>query len=81
MAKDQKFGRHDRAPSNKLQSQRTARNKRRHAERAHKMGMKQPGYVEYADNGKTPNNRESKMIHMCLSLSYMRNSRTHRPAT
>jgi len=40
--KGQKFGRHSRAPSNAMQQQRTARNKRKNEERAHTMRMQQP---------------------------------------
>jgi hypothetical protein len=44
---DQKFGRNRRAASNAGQSMRTARNKRRNAEKAHAEKIAQPSVVDY----------------------------------
>lgn len=70
-AKGQKIGRNSRAPSNKMQTKRTERNKRFNAERAHALKMQQmPAGGKSAEIYKGSHSIDSaaKFVSGCMAL-------------
>ncbi len=74
---DQKFGRNGRAPSNANQARRTERNKRRHAENAHAMSMRQPEPGECFYGHPRKMDKAAKHFAACMSLQTARRARAH----
>jgi len=75
--KGQKFGRHSRAPSNAMQQQRTARNKRKNEERAHTMRMQQPEPTkqDYEKGRARPMAKAEKLVACAMQVGDMAQKR------